>query len=137
MALKSPPFGRDTSCTRYLRPGRLVSGARLLAEACYRRLTTERGTLLYDRNYGLSLSQLISSDMSADEIATLPGKIRSELLKDKRIASVSVSTTVEARGPIWSMTLDIDCLSADRESFSLSVGVSDVTVQLLGIGGAA
>ena len=45
-------FGFDTSCTTALRTGRFSSGPRLVAEACFRRLSTLRGTLRGERRRG-------------------------------------------------------------------------------------
>ncbi len=54
-------FGREISCTDSLKTGRFSTGARLVAEAAYRRLTTPRGTLRggeEEANYGIDLTEM-------------------------------------------------------------------------------
>lgn len=134
--LTSPPFGRDTSATDRINYGRIVTAGELLAEAAYRRLTTVRGTLLDDLSYGLCVSLWLGRDVDDSEIASYPGQIESELMKDPRLASVAITVT-PTRGDSGRVELDIDIdgFGANRETFELSLHVNDVTVEILGIGG--
>jgi len=128
-------FGRDTSCTTSLRTGVLVSGRRLVAEACYRRLITPRGMLRGgedEANYGLDLSDLIGSVATKAAAAALPGQIQAELSKDERIESVTATVTSTVDGPSTSWVVSIEGTTAEGP-FSLVIGVSEVTVDLLGI----
>lgn len=123
-------FGSDTSCTNELKPGRLVSGNRLVAEAAYRRLTTPRGSLRGgedEQNYGLDLSELIGED--ARILPALPQMIKNELTKDERIEDVNAIVTVNNTVPV-EVTIDIEAFTADGP-FSLQIGVDAVTVELL------
>src|SRR5262245_61811739 len=95
-------FGRDLSCSTSIRSGRFVSGARLVAEAAYRRLTTPRGMLRgseEEQNYGIDVTELVGSATSPATVATLQGRIRAELEKDERIESVNVTIIASTRGP--------------------------------------
>lgn len=129
-------FGTDVSCVNSLRTGRLVSGPRLVAEACFRRLNTPRGTLIGgedEQNYGLDLADLIGSVATPSAEAALPGRIQAELLKDERVASVvvNVTSTMDSAGAVtWSIDVEGDTAEGP---FSLQIGVSEVTVDLLGI----
>lgn len=128
-------FGRDTSCTTSLRTGRLVTGARLVAESAYRRLTTPRGMLRggeEELNFGLDLTEVIGSVKTAADAAALPGRIRAELKKDERIESVDVVVTETTSGPGRSFAVRVDALTAEGP-FTLAIAVSEVTVELLGI----
>jgi hypothetical protein len=128
-------FGKDTSCLTGLRTGRFVTGARLVAEAAYRRITTPRGTLQGgedEANYGIDLADLIGSATSPSAVAALPGQIQSELLKDERIASVTATVTSSTVGPSTTWTVSIEATTADGP-FSLVLAVSGVTVELLGL----
>jgi hypothetical protein len=128
-------FGRDISCLDSLRPGVFVSGARLVAEACYRRLTTPRGMLRggeAEASYGLDLTNFVGSTTARADIASLEGRIRNELLKDERVSSVGVTIVVETTGPAKSLKIAINAATANGP-FTLQVKVTEVTVKLLGI----
>jgi phage baseplate assembly protein W len=125
-------FGRDTSCTDGLKAGRYVKGLRLVAEACYRRLTTPRGTLRYDLNYGFDLAQFIGAANSRALEVSLPGRIRNELLKDERVEAVEAEVLVTTDGPATTFEITISVDTAEGP-FSFQVGIGAVTVELLGI----
>lgn len=128
-------FGRDTSCTTSLKPGRYVTGARLVAEAAYRRLSTPRGMLRggeAEANYGLDLQGLVGAVATPSQAAALPGQIENELKKDERINSVAVTVTKSTEGPGTAYTIRIGALTDDGP-FELVIGVSDVTTELLGL----
>ena len=131
MTVVATPYGRDTHCTNRLRPGRVVEGVELVGQALYRRLTTRRGTLLDDPNYGIHLLELLGSSVSDDVRASYPGRIRNECAKEPRVDSVTVSITetVEGAGLTWEVAIDV--LTTEGDTFDLVVGVSDVTVELL------
>lgn len=126
-------FGLDTSCTRELRTGRLVSGPRLAAEAAYRRLTTPRAMLRggeEEANYGYDITELVGKGASV--APQVPQLVSSELLKDERIETVDVDVVVATDGPAVSFTITIAATTKEGP-FALTLAVSAVTVDLLGI----
>ena len=128
-------FGKDVSCLRVLRTGRLVTGVQLVAEACYRRLTTPRGMLRGgedEANYGEDLSQLVGSTDAKTAAATLPAKISAELSKDQRVLSVAVDVLTIVDGAETSFEITINVGTAGGP-FELQIAVSAVSVELLGI----
>lgn len=128
-------FGRDVSCTRSLKTGRFVTGARLVAEAAYRRLTTPRGMLRGgedEANYGLDLTELCGTTSPKATAAALPGRIESELTKDERIDSVSADVVVTTSGPETTFAITIEGTTG-AGPFKLELLASAVTVELLGI----
>ena len=128
-------FGTDTSCTTSLRTGRMVSGARLVAEAAYRRLTTPRGMLRggeEEANYGLDLTELIGSAETEADRAALPGRISGELAKDERILETRVRATTTTDGPSTALDVTIEAATSDGP-FTLRLAVDAVTVTILGI----
>lgn len=128
-------YGTDTSCTTSLRTGRLVSGLRLVAEAAYRRITTPRGTLRGgedEANYGMDLEELVGSGDPVALAATLPGRIRNELLKDERIDEVDAEVVSTTEGPSTSFDISIVGTTAEGQ-FELVLGARDVKLSLLKI----
>lgn len=87
-------YGHDISCTSDLHPGRVASGATLLAEAAFRRLITPRGRLIDDPEYGFDVRGLMSAGLTEADLALLPSRVVAELHKDQRISSVSCVATV-------------------------------------------
>lgn len=128
-------FGRDTSCTTSLRTGRFATGPRLVAEAAYRRLTTPRGTLRggeEEANFGIDLMERIGSVSAKSDAASLPGEIKSELKKDERIDTMTVTVLQTKDGPDVSFDITIDAQTAEGP-FTLQVAASALSIELLGI----
>jgi hypothetical protein len=128
-------FGRDTSCTTSMRTGRTVTGVRLVAESAYRRLTTPRGMLRggeKEANFGLDLTELVGSVSTARDEASLPGRIAAELSKDERIESVDVQVTKTTASGLTSFQIRVEATTGEGP-FVLAIGVTEVSVELLGI----
>ncbi len=128
-------FGRDYSCTDSLRTARFVTGARLVAEAAYRRLTTPRGMLRGgedEAEYGLDLTELIGSIATEADAAALAGRVRAELEKDDRIESVEVTVTATTDGPATAYVVAVKATTA-AGPFGLTLEVDAVSVELLGL----
>jgi len=131
-------FGQDTYCYDEILPGRLVSGPELVAQAVYRRLTTPRGTLDDGDEgavYGLDLLGFIGTVGTRNAIDAIPEAVRSEVLKDDRVDSVEagVDATIGTDGAV-ALSITVDAQLADETgSFTLTIGVSDLDVALLGV----
>ena len=133
----TPDFGKDLSCTTSIMTARYSTGPRLVAEALFRRFTTPRGMLQGgedEQNFGLDLAALVGSVSTPSAVAALPGQIEAEALKDERVESVTVSVTSTTVGPATSWNITIKAQTG-AGPFSLVLGVSGVTVALLGIAG--
>jgi phage baseplate assembly protein W len=129
-------FGRDTSCTTGRRTGRIVTGPRLVAEAIFRRLTTPRGRLRGgkgEQNYGMDLTDLIGQATSKARVAAMGGQIATEVEKDDRILSADVSVVATDIGPGVELTITVRSTLKSGGTFELVLGVSEVTVTLLGV----
>lgn len=131
-------FGTDSHCYDAIRTGRLVSGLELLAQAIYRRLTTPRGTLDDGDEglvYGLDLFDFVGTLGTDEAVAAIPDVIAAEVLKDDRIERVEVSASVERSSDgLVTVIVDIDAFPADQsQPFTLTLAVSDVTVELIGV----
>lgn len=127
-------LGRDISCTDSLKTGRFATGVRLVAEAAYRRLTTPRGMLRggeEEQNYGLDLTAFCGTTNPKATAASLPGRIKSELLKDERIETVDVNIVVTTSRPATTFTITI-AATTGAGPFTLKLLASAVDVELLG-----
>ncbi len=131
-------YGTDTWCTDSLVVGRLATGTNIVVQALYRRLITPRGKLRggpEEDAYGLDVSAYVGAVGTAASVAILPGLVRSEFMKDDRVVDVSVvSSFATDTAGLTTITLSIDVLLEDEsEPFSFTVGVSEVTTELLGV----
>jgi len=141
-----PDYGRDMWCLSDIDPGAVeVTGAQALAQACYRRLITTRGTLLGDPDYGYDLQGTLDDDLSTSDLARIASEIDSELVKDERVASssttvlfggVSPNQTTQQTGAVVGpqtgvLNVYITITPAAGPTFSLTLAVSDLTTTLL------
>ncbi len=104
-----------------------VSGTLLVSQAIYRRLTTPRGTLIDDPDYGLDIRSLLHKGMTPVEIGAYPGQIRQEILKDERITFAEVIVKQSAK-ETWLITIRCE---AGEGPFTLTLGVADAVATLL------
>ncbi len=85
-----------------------------------------------EASYGFDMKELIGTTNAKSVAASLPGRVRSELLKDQRIDSVEVDVLTVQDGP--GLTLEITVRAETGVGpFSLQLLASAVTVELLGI----
>jgi hypothetical protein len=130
-------YGVDTYCLDSLRTGRLVSLAMHVGQNLYHRFTTPKGSLPggdEEKDYGDDLTALVGTAVTAADIAAMPGRIEAAAMKDERIGSVEVTVIPTTSGPGVELTVTIDAtLVDDSAGFSLVLGVSAVSVTLLGL----
>lgn len=126
-------YGTDTWALGTLRTGRLATGNQLVAQACYRRLTTPRGALRGSPDaeiYGLDLSAYVGAVGTAIAVAALPSLIGAELRKDDRVSSVATTIAVDGDA----LTIEIEVTPADEgDPFTLTLAVDAVDVSVLGV----
>lgn len=128
-------YGIDIDCGEDLDPLlRDVTGERLMAQAMLHRLETRPGMLLDDPTYGFGLKDQLSEETTATEFAMVCRRMEHELERDERVFSVKVSgTQTETDGAItWEFEIEGQGLAGP---FALTIGVNDVTVELLNVGG--
>jgi hypothetical protein len=128
-------FGTDTLCLDSLRTGRRVTGVRRVAQRCYHRLITPRGMLrggVDEGNFGLDLASLCGSAVTAELESAIGPRIRTELKKDPQVDTVDVDVVSTTVAGVVSWVITISATTA-AGPFRLVVGVSDVTVELLGL----
>lgn len=93
-----PPFGYGTDlwCELDLAPNVTEldpNGTLALAQAALHRLSTKRGDLIDDLDYGHDLQELLSKALTGSAINAEAAQIAAELEKDDRIDSASVALT--------------------------------------------
>lgn len=120
-------LGSDLSCVADIDPaGGEVTERLLLAQALIRRLTTPRGRLIDDANYGYDLNQWLNADVSPAELAQIQSQSQAECLKDERCQSATVTVTFLANVMIVSIAL-VSALGP----FQLVASINGITPQLL------
>lgn len=105
----------------------IVSGARCLAEALGRRLTTPRGRLLGDPDYGFDLRQYVNSGFSDPSVIEIG--IENECLKDERVRGCSA--TVSYNASTQTITADIAVKISDEDGFPFTLTISDLSASVL------
>jgi hypothetical protein len=101
----------------------------VVVEAVLRRLQTPRGGLWYDRDYGTDVRQFLNGSRSRFTVAAA---VEAEALKDERIEEAGAEVTFTDR----TLEIVLRIVTADGP-FSLTVGVSELTVDLISFDQAA
>ena len=84
-------FGTDISTFPDLDPSfSVVTGPRVVVEAVARRLTTPRGSLIGDEEYGFDLRQLLHLDLSQRDEARVLAQLRAQAEADERVLGATV-----------------------------------------------
>ena len=128
-------YGVDLSCVFDIDPmGAEVTGQTLLGQALVRRITCPRGRLLSDPNYGYDVTGEINDDiqLNSNEAAQIMANMDQEFLKDERV-SASVTTGTFFGGVLQTTSV----ITSGAGPFSLVLGISSVTVQILHTGQSA
>jgi len=110
---------------------RVVSGRESLIQALVRRLTTSRGALWYDDEFGTNLCDFINQAIRHAWV--VEQATEEECLKDERVEACTASA--ELLGSKVTLTLAIEAVDGDE--FELVLDVSAVTVEVLEIREAA
>lgn len=122
-------FGTDLSCTDDLdETMKEISGQDVLAQAIYRRLTTPRGQLIDDPDYGIDVRSFLSRGVDAGKLREIEGTIRQEVLKDERVANVTAKATIDYK--TYSITVSLIVTTGDGP-FRLVFSITADTVELL------
>jgi hypothetical protein len=90
-------YGRDLSCVSDVTPTMEEVdpfSVRGIREAIVRRLTTPRGSLPDDPEYGLDLRRFLNTGHTVQTLTSLAGLITTEIGKDDRVGSISVTVAL-------------------------------------------
>jgi phage baseplate assembly protein W len=129
----APPlgYGSDLSCAEDLTPRMDVVdpfSTRAIGEAIARRLDTPRGSLPGSPDYGIDLRSYLNRGTTAAEINSLADRIRVELSRDDRIASLRVRVTPNATGSTLSVAIAVVPVDPRLGAFSLTLAVTSAEV---------
>lgn len=117
-------YGKETWCYDSVQPGRYATKKQALAQACYRRLITPRGTLRgaeldsATTNYGFDLIGYVGAVSSAFATAAIPALVANELQKDDRVVSATVVVYVDGESLV--VSIDVEAVE-DWQDFTLTV----------------
>jgi hypothetical protein len=123
-----PDFGTTLSCIFDLDPmGAMVTGLTTLSQALIRRITTPRGRLLYDPNYGYDIQSELNDDVTQLQVGQIGLNMDQEFLKDQRVFASKTTVVLSALG-------ELDTNSQIQSAvgpFSLVLNVSQVGVSVV------
>jgi phage baseplate assembly protein W len=111
--------------------GRTISGSRVVAECLLRRYMTPNGSLAYDRDFGCDLRFLLNGDFTATELRQHEARAAYEATKDERIASASVSFTLDTAAS--KLRIRISGVLSNASSFDFVLAIDKVTSQVLAV----
>ena len=126
-------YGSDLACQRdFTDECRTVTGLQLLAEALLRRLTTPRGNLLDDPDYGTDLHEYIALEFTSRNQSRMLADVKAECIKDERVVDAFPSVRSFSLAT-KSLVMEI-AVEASEETFLLVLKIPDVTVEVLSVG---
>lgn len=122
-------YGTDISTFSDLDPSFApIVGKRVLAEAIARRLSTRRGGLPYDLNYGTDVRSWLNESMSTDAASRCAQACEAEASKDERVYSADAQVTFELATSRLTIRMSVQ---SGEGPFALVLSVSAVSVELL------
>lgn len=129
MSIADP--GRDLACVDDLDAAlRETTGVVTFQHALARRISTPRGAVIDDDDYGIDIRDELKNEVTRASLVRIAGRARNEILKDERAATCSVTPTAIG-SPLVSLALAIGGDAAEGP-YSLTVAVDAVKVSLLG-----
>lgn len=122
-------FGQDIDVRDGLDPllG-LVAGVQNLGQALVGRLSTPRGGLFYDPNYGTDLRAYLNEAVSAATLARVRADVQAECSKDERVLACTAATQFDAATRTLLVQVSVQ---TEAGPFTLVLAVTSVTVELL------
>lgn len=124
-------YGIDMWCDSDISPTlKDVTGARLMAQAMLRRISTAQGTLISDPLYGIDIRNALSDSMTQKDLLKLKAQLQAQWLKDERVISVDVDVRFSGSPASGKLTLTATGTGAEGP-FRLVLSVDKVSVEIL------
>ena len=131
LAATLPAYGTDLSGISDLDASMSeTTGLTGLGQALARRISTPRGTLVDDPNYGYDVTAELNDDLAPSDLPRIGSSVDAEFKKDERVFSSFTVVTLEPL-PDGTLTVASTVVPAGGPSFRLTLSVSAVTVTLL------
>jgi phage baseplate assembly protein W len=122
-------LGTDIYCVDDIDPAfAIVSGTRALSQAIARRLSTPRGALFYDLDYGFDLTAFLNADIDDRLLFQIGVGVENEARKDERVRDATATVTYDKQTEKLSVVVQG---SASDGPFQLILSVDAVTVDIL------
>ena len=103
-----------------------MSGQRGVLEALVRRLTTPRGALFYDSNYGFDVRRFLNASLGQGELVALQNGVEGECEKEERVVSARCFLSTNATDARLGIEVE-----SQFGAFAFTLGISSVSVDLL------
>lgn len=105
-----------------------------VAQDIYHRLTTERGLIPDDEDYGLDIIRMLQRGFSPNGLIETKGQIENEIRKDDRIdpRTLKVAVSIDSTSDAPTLSISISATSS-QGPFSLIMSASDMGVVLQSI----
>lgn len=120
-------YGNDLSCVSDLTEDLAEVdpfSMQAISEAAIRRLTTPRGSLPDDRNYGIDVRSYANRATAIAELRELSGRCALELAKDDRIDTATVTSTQDPLSYSLRLSVVITPASPTLNPFTLTFAVT-------------
>lgn len=122
-------FGRDLRMVPDLSDSsELTNGLRTLAEAIYRRLTTQRGSLAFHPDYGTDVKSFLNDSLSGDGLFAIKQAIERECEKDERVFEAECQLTFVAETQSLKLSLSFTTAAGP---FSFAIVAGQLTTDLI------
>lgn len=95
---------------------------RVVAQAVYRRITTPRGSLLDDPDYGDDITRFLSLGNTPAQLASIAGELHGEIAKDDRVDTVECTADYAQGTKQLNVSIDVTLVDS-TETFSLTIAV--------------
>lgn len=96
-----------------------------LAQDCYHRITTTRGTIPDAPDFGVNVIEFLHRGTTPQELAAMGGQCESEIAKDDRVDAVTVTLDVGIAAKSLAITVDVTPVDTAIGPFTLIVSVTD------------
>jgi hypothetical protein len=127
-------YGSDLVCVTDIDPGLAMTdplSTEGLAQDAFHRITTKRGSLPDDLDYGINVIDFLSTPDDDTTLLMQAGLIRLELKKDDRFSSVEVSVTASGGVRYIAITITPEDVALGVFSMIVTVTQAGSTLELV------
>lgn len=128
-------YGSDLYCYDDIREtGQTVDGLNALAQNIYRRISTDRGSVIGSPNYGLDIRSFLHRGLDPTTLIAVPALIELEVKKDVRVQKCTVTVLSRTDASIkLRITVQAITETGVAGQFDLTVNVTKAGVELAGL----